>query len=230
MKTDFAQQVLGLLFPNRCPCCETRISAAETVCKDCIRELDSLRVPVTAWREGQHDKDLPFAAEAAVYAYDGAAKAGILAVKDGSRSFARHLSPLLADAVREICEPADIDLITWVPVSCRRRRTQGYAHAELLGRALAKELHLPCRGGLLMQTHSRLRQHMLTGADRTAFPAVFRRTDADLTGKNVLLCDDVLTTGSTMRRCAALLREMGAECVYAAAGAYRLRDSHQKGI
>ena len=228
MKADLSSYVLGLLFPNRCPCCGERIAAAETVCADCAEKLNDLRVPADAWRSGQRDADFPFAAEAAVYAYDGAAKEGILSMKDGDRNFAAHLAPLLAEAVRGICDPQTIDIVTWVPVSRRRRRTQGYAHAEMLGRALAKALQLPCRGDLLTQMHSTLRQHMLTGPDRQRFPVTFCRTDTDLTGKTVLLCDDVLTSGSTMRRCAALLREMGAETVYAAAGAYRLRNGNVK--
>ena len=56
----------------------------------------------------------------------------------------------------------------------------------------------------------------------------FQHTNTDLTGQTVLLVDDILTTGSTMRCCTGLLREMGAKTVYIAAAAYRLHPTSEE--
>ena len=43
--------------------------------------------------------------------------------------------------------------------------------------------------------------------------------DIDLTGKSVIICDDVITTGSTVNRCAHLLKKSGADTVFLVAAA-----------
>ncbi len=209
-------------FPPRCACCGERIAGGSTVCEGCEQALRTLILPHGVWRSRQ-DADaraqIPWADEAAVYAYAGQAKEGILAMKDGNRDFARHVAPLLAERVREICDPQEIGCITWVPVSRKRRRMQGYAHAEMLGRALAAELGCPADGSLLTELHADLRQHTLERTERAVFSQIFRTGQRRLHGETVLLCDDVLTTGNTLRRCTELLRQAGAGTVYAAVAA-----------
>ena len=217
-------RLLDLLYPNRCDCCGARIPYDALLCEDCITALDALRVRNDAWEKTHRDAEIPWDGSAAAFAYKGIARRGVLAMKDGYRGFGRYAAKVLADAVREMTDPAALSCVTWVPVTKARRRTQGYAHAELLGRALAEALGIPARGDLLTEHGGALRQHDLPAEDRAVYARLrFQHTDADLSGQHVLLTDDILTTGSTLRKCTALLREMGAERVYAAVAAYRLR-------
>ena len=87
---------------------------------------------------------------------------------------------------------------------------------------MARALHVPVRGGLLTESDLTARQHDLNRAERAVFSERFLRRNADLHGQTVLLCDDVLTTGSTLMRCTGLLRESGAARVFAAVAACRL--------
>ncbi len=218
--------LLHLLYPSRCGCCGARISHDALLCTDCIAELRTLRTDNAAWmRQHAANADVLWDGCAGAFAYAGAARRGILALKDGKRGFHRYAAGVLADAVREIVDPADIGCVTWVPVTKQRRRIQGYAHTELLGKALAAELHCKTRSDLLCEFGETLRQHQLPAKVREIYASLrFQHTDADLHGQTVLLVDDVLTTGSTMRTCTALLREIGAGKVYVAAAAYRLHD------
>ena len=219
---------LDLLYPNRCDCCGERIRWDALLCTECAAALDALRVPNDAWGRTHPASDMTWDGCAAAYAYTGAARRGVLALKDGHRGFLQYAAAELADAVREMIPPAEISCVTWVPVTKQRRRTQGYAHAELLGRALAEALQCEPRGGLLTEQCGALRQHDLPAADRAIYARLrFQRTDTDLSGQTVLLVDDILTTGSTARKCTALLREMGAARVFVAAAACRLQDKEE---
>lgn len=112
--------------------------------------------------------------------------------------------------------PGRVDLVTWAPTSARRARDRGFDQAELLARAVARELGVPCRR-LLYRAHGgaqtgRRRSERLTGPG-------FR---ARVAGRSlrVLLVDDVVTTGATMAAAVEALHLAGVgevQCVAAAA-------------
>lgn len=215
--------VLGLLYPNRCGCCGEMIAYDAYFCEACTAALAHLHTPANAWSNLHAGEEFPWEQVFAVFTYRGAARAGLLNMKDGGRNFGEYAGEKLAETVKASMDPEEISCVTWVPIGRRRRRMQGYSHAELLGRTLAKAIGRPARGDLLTEKDSFLRQHHLNKEDRRVFAARFQRTKADLTGQTVLLCDDVLTTGSTLTRCASLLKEAGARHVLAAVAAVRLK-------
>ena len=213
--------LLDLLYPNRCGCCGVRIRYDAAVCGQCAGQLADLRTPYAVWAQQQTDA-VPWADGTAVWRYDGAARRGILAMKDGMRGFGRYAGRALAAEVRAHLPAETLTCVTWTPMGKARRRRQGYAHAELLGKTAARELHLPARGDLLSETDTGTRQHSLTRAQRIEHAKRFLYTGADVRGETVLLCDDILTTGSTLRRCTELLLDAGAERVYIAVTAAAL--------
>ncbi len=217
-----------LLFPNRCGCCGEIIAYDAYFCDACAEALEGLRTSADAWEALHAGEEFPWERAFSVYAYRGAARSGVLAMKDGSRNFGISTGELLADEVRQTLMPEQIGCVTWVPIGRRRRRAQGYAHAELLGKSLAKALARPARGDLLTERDSALRQHQLNAEERKLFAERFQHTRRSLKGQTVLLCDDVLTTGNTLKRCASLLREAGAAHVYAAVAAVRLRSAEKE--
>lgn len=111
----------------------------------------------------------------------------------------------LADALAEIAPPSD--LVTWVPCSPSRRRQRGFDQSELLARAVAGRLGVRARRLL-----RRVDDDAQTARDLSArlegpdFVSVGRRLRFSPT---VLLVDDVLTTGATLRSAAAVVRDRG---------------------
>lgn len=215
--------LLDLFFPNCCGCCEARILPEELLCPECTKKLTAQRTDYAAWKAIMPEP-VPWAGGAAVYPYADTAKAGVLGLKDGTRNFGLHCAALLAGEIHDTLPGVPFDAVAWVPVGARRRRRQGYAHAEFLGRNLARELGLPARDGLLQEHDDGIRQHTLAAAERKQHALRFTHTGQDLTGKTLLLCDDILTTGSTLRRCTEQLLECGAAAVYIAVIAVRLRE------
>ena len=188
-----------LLFPGTCPGCGAR---AEPVCEDCAAGLVS--APQLPPPVGLDACD-------AAFAYEGAARELIARIKYRNR---RTAVPWLADAMVSALGSAyrtdsSLRVVTWVPTTRERRRARGFDHAELLARAVGDRMRLPTRGllarGVGPAQTGRSRRLRIEG------PPLRGRSALD--GRSVLLVDDVLTTGGTLRSGAQALRCAGAGSV-----------------
>lgn len=217
--------LLDLLYPNTCDCCGVRIPFDASVCENCRAELSLLKIANHAWYSHEpSDTVYPWDGLVTVYHYDKAARKGVLALKDGHRGFLALAAEELSARITETFADAQIDCVTFVPVTKKRRRRQGFSHGELLAKAIGKRIAVQVRGDLLCENGMKLRQHQLTAAERKIYAERFSHTGRDLSGQTVLLCDDILTTGSTLMRCTHLLKECGAKRVLIAVCACRFGD------
>ncbi|MEM9554152.1 MAG: phosphoribosyltransferase family protein [Acidobacteriota bacterium] len=105
-----------------------------------------------------------------------------------------------------------LDLVTWVPLHWRRRLARGFDQAEGVARGVAAALHLPCRR-LLRRRRATPPQSLSPRGDRldNLIRAFVPTRSARRTGRGlrVLLVDDVVTTGATLRSAARSLRRTG---------------------
>lgn len=143
----------------------------------------------------------------AALAFTGRARKVVLGLKyRNRRQVARHLAGLLVNAIVAAGDHRDLDMVTWAPTSDARRRARGFDQGELVARNVARQLGVPCRrllvrsGASATQT-GRSRVERLHGPDFTARPG--------LDGCRVIVVDDVVTTGATLRAAAAALRHAG---------------------
>lgn len=111
------------------------------------------------------------------------------------------------------------DLITWVPISRRRRRKRGYDQTKLLCHALCRQLDRPAIQ-TLRKTVNNPAQSSLDSAERRranvlgVYEAVRPERFAE---KRILLIDDIVTTGATLSECSRVLLTAGAKEVVCAA-------------
>lgn len=104
------------------------------------------------------------------------------------------------------------DILVPVPLSKQRLNERGYNQTEIMAEYIAEAAGLPISNALKRLRHSAPQSVMLR-AERADNVAGAFSASADVVGKRVLLIDDVFTTGSTARECAAALRKAGAEQV-----------------
>ena len=146
-------------------------------------------------------------------------RALILRMKSSEgEAWAELLGLTWADHFEERLRKLDLATVVPVPLHFLRRWQRGYNQSDLLALALASKLQVSFHPRLLRRTRNTASQTLLTATQRVqnvrkAFRA---RTDTSLQGKNVLLVDDVLTTGSTASEAAKALREVGVAKVYVA--------------
>ena len=175
--------------------------------------------------------DYPFDRAVSYGSYDGGLRELIHLLKyNGVRPAADVLSRMLAEAVTTL-EPAFGQagvLVVPVPLFKGKRRQRGFNQAELIARAALKVYPVPrlqLASELLLrtrETHSQigLTSHQRRENLRGAF-AVARAEE--VTGREVLLVDDVYTTGTTASECARVLRRAGASKVWVATAARTLK-------
>jgi predicted amidophosphoribosyltransferase len=145
---------------------------------------------------------------AACFAYAGAARALLLALKYRNR---RDALDACASAVARLA-PA-VDVVTWAPTVPRRARERGFDQAELLARAVARQLGVPARR--LLRRESATAQTGRSAAARRGGPQFRCRPVRGEPLGRVLLVDDIGTTGATLAGAAAALRAAGAAEVHA---------------
>jgi ComF family protein len=170
-----------------------------------VRDADSSRCPRCRQRPSS------ITAARAVGPYDGSLRAILHAFKYGRRqSLATPLGALMAAAPAEIFQ--GIDILVPVPLHWRRRRQRGFNQAE----ALARTLGMPWRNAL-RRTRRTPSQTDLPAAQRhrNVRNAFALRRRVCVSGRSILLIDDVATTGATLEACATVLRAAGARQVRA---------------
>ena len=209
---DLRTRILDLLFPPKCPFCG-HVTDRTCICPDCGKTL-----PRTEGKETLRDLPGGLVCAAPLW-YEGKAREGILRLKFGGASGGTDLlGGLIAQCAAEELS-GRFDTVTWVPVSRKRLRRRGYDQAELLARAacrrwdtqpvrlLRKTVDNPAQSGL---KDASARRANVLGVYEAADPAV-------ISGRKVLLIDDVCTTGATLTECARVLRDAGAAEVVCAA-------------
>lgn len=209
---QIVQRLLHLLFPPKCILCGQLLTPQELdLCRSC--RLDA---PVYGNRKNPPQFLDSFAA---VWYYEGNVRKSLLRYKfHNARSFAPAYGRMLAMTVLQ-SHPEGFDLLTWVPVSRRRNWQRGYDQVELIARAAAKELGMVPTPLLKKVRHNQPQSSLSDAAQRRAnvLGAYQILPGQDLTGKRILLLDDILTTGATAAEAARVLRTAGAGQVHCAA-------------
>jgi ComF family protein len=144
---------------------------------------------------------------------------------DGLEPVAERLGELLARQIIAIESVPQTMLVVPVPLFRAKRRQRGFNQAEALARSAVKALRrarpewrLTVATGVLERRRATQSQAGLTPHQRRANMrgAFFAPAPDKLKGADVLLIDDIYTTGATARACAQALRRAGAGSVYVA--------------
>ena len=167
--------------------------------------------------------------------YDGVARQVLLALKeDGRTELARHLTAPLSVAVDEVWRRSAADALVPVPGSCSATARRGYQPVGLIARraGLVTTPGLRTRRPALGHTTTAAAQKTLTLTERLAATvqaaAPRWHVSPRLRGRRVVLIDDVVTSGATLRAAALALHAAGAEiagCAVIAATPRRVGES-----
>lgn len=226
------ERALSVVLPRRCPICGGTLAVSDRAwCERCESGMRSYDRPVCSecrrfLSPGETNcptghAPLDPAIVYALGAFDGAFGVLAHALKyDGFRDLAKPLGMHLADRL-----PQDTSLvIVAVPTSPRKKRKRGFGHAEEIASACADAANLAWAPEAIRFTRPVADQTRLNGAERQAnLKGAFAvRNGLSLEGLHVLVVDDVMTTGATMREAARAVRVAGAAAVTGAVIALNL--------
>ncbi|MCY4022629.1 MAG: ComF family protein [Anaerolineaceae bacterium] len=197
---------LELLFPSRCAGCQR----VDTVwCPECQCLLDAIPFPARQ----VHALD-PFTALACSGEHRGLLRQALLALKyENAAQLAGPLGNRLADLVASL--QWETDFLVPVPLHPSRERERGYNQTRLLGQVLARKLWIPLADDALYRTENTRAQVGLTRRQRLQNVSdAFVVNPGRVQGCDLLLVDDVYTTGATLGECARALLATGARSVF----------------
>lgn len=126
------------------------------------------------------------------------------------RYLAKYFVNLMVDTYLKY--PYTSDMVCFVPISKKRMVERGYNQSELLAKEFANRLKLELSSALekIKETDD---QVGLSGKERAKNLEGAFVCNGNVKGKNILLIDDVLTTGSTVSECSKVLLKSGAKSV-----------------
>ena len=203
--------LLDLLYPPRCAFCHRLMDrTGDGVCAQCLQKLP-LTGPVGCAQKLTHIERCV----SPLY-YERTVRDSLHRFKFGHLT--GYAGIYMRFMVKSIDETAiSCDSITWAPVSRKRLRRRGYDQSRLLAEKLAAYFGIPCQR-MLCKIRDTKQQSLMPSAEarranvKGAYTAVHPE---NIRGKTILLVDDIVTSGSTLSECAGLLKEAGAELVYA---------------
>lgn len=107
------------------------------------------------------------------------------------------------------------DILAPVPLSIKRLKERGYNQAELIAQNIGSHFNMPVEKNLLFKTKHTKPQSTLSHDKRKNNIKDAYVCNFNVSGKNIILIDDVFTTGNTLDACAKVLKENGAKTVAA---------------
>ncbi|MCR6545390.1 ComF family protein [Dehalobacterium formicoaceticum] len=232
---DWWQALLNLIFPHcRCIACGEEVKLDNTgLCGNCRRIIQDETmifhscascptfIPLEARYCLNCLREPPwfFDAGIAVFPYQDDIRQVLQDFKyRGTVKWAKPLGTLMAEAVLHKLPFHNITTVIPVPLHPNRERTRGYNQSELLAREIGRRLDVRVEVSILLRIKDTPSQTGLSkeGRRENMHEAFQIGESGDLTGKTVLLVDDIYTTGTTVNTCSRILKEAGAKAIFVA--------------
>lgn len=217
---EIFNSLLELLFPSKCHLCGDR--SPEPLCESCFTSLPRISGTICAQCGKPYQqavnrcsecsgKSFSFSQVRSAGLYAGTLKEAIhhLKYKNGKK-LAPQLAGIISSCASDIM--GDADVVAFVPLTSYKEATRGYNQSKLIAQELARKHDKPLYANLKkirdIPEQNKLGLSERPGNVRGAFSAV-----SPVHG-NVILIDDVFTTGSTANECALALKNAGASKVF----------------
>lgn len=231
------QRLSYIFFPAKCCVCDKALSPGADICENCRKLI--LHYPAQkascdrcglGYDRCSCGKRLLYTKLTTPFLYEGNVQRSLLKMKfSGRLDVIRPFAARIADALSERELLNGTDIITYIPMHRRAEFKRGYNQSKLLAEELGRQTGIPVMP-LLCKPMPTPQQHSLNLSRRSGnLIGMFEPIKEAIPlaeGKNILIVDDIVTTGSTLNEAAKTLLIFGAENVNvcaAAQGIYRRR-------
>ncbi len=232
-----------IIYPPICVCCNNVIKLNRDfdesfICKSCLSEareyistenlciLCSRPIDIDSKQQVKEQKcshclefedDFYFEKNLSVIEYNGYYAKLLRKFKFGyNKNISNAFVKILEEYLLENKDFFDkFDIITSVPIYKNRKRYRGFNQSELIGEKICKIVDKPFEKNILVKIKSTYPQTSVPHTERknNIKDAIVLGENVDIKNKEILLVDDVFTTGSTINECARILSENGCRSV-----------------
>jgi len=216
--------ILDLIFPKTCLGCGRPVGY---ICDSCIKKIRipkpvcpfCLRTSIKGRVHPACSGPLALDGLVCLWDYEGVIRKAILALKyKFAAQIAREISSYASDRLQNSrLLPSKSTVLIPIPLYWYKKNTRGFNQAEEVGKAVAETLGWEFRSRLLIKTVPTISQTELKREERQKNLNGTFVASPDLSGlkdSNVVLFDDVWTTGSTLKEAAKVLKQAGAKKVW----------------
>ncbi len=218
--------VVNALFPNKCIACGTIINREEALCDYCYSKIERVDFFSACKRCGAPKKlceckyrVFHFSGMTAPFYNGDVAKAAMYKYKFEKLTIcANYFAYEMAKAIKNTYFDIEFDGIVYVPMSNRKRLKRGFNQSQELAKRLSKLLGVAVYNDVLLARHKPQQQHDMHLKERFKNVKGIYYYNKKVTGKTILLVDDIKTTGATLDECAKQLLLAGANDVYCVTG------------
>ncbi|KPU44729.1 amidophosphoribosyltransferase [Oxobacter pfennigii] len=182
----------------------------EGVCNTCGRPLErEERAVCEDCKDAQFDKCL------SVFEFSGIAKDMLHRFKyDGEDYMSHPIGLFMAEKLKS--KSWDVDIIIPVPLHSDKLKERGYNQSYLLAEVVGRECDIDVlNGGLIRNRYTKSQFNLSKTERRNNIKGAFEIGSAKkIKGSNILLIDDIMTTGATLNECSSVLKSFGARKIY----------------
>lgn len=220
--------IVDILYPPRCPLCDEVLFPGQSTCVGCAKEVKLMCEPVCKkCGKALTDERREFCTDCgkkkhfycqgkAVFAYEGKIKSSMYRFKYANKReyaafYAEEAAYLYENWVRE----KQIEAIVPVPMYFFKKRRRGYNQAEVFAKQLGKKLNIPVDNKLVKRIRNTVPQKELNDVQRKSnLKNAFQLATDIVKYKQILLVDDIYTTGSTIDEISGVLLNAGVKNIY----------------
>lgn len=149
------------------------------------------------------------------FLYEGTIEVAVKRFKFGGlRKYGEFLTALAVEYLKDTDFLKGADFIVPVPLHEKRMEERGFNQSEIIAKGISEWLNVPVNTEALSRTRDTLHQSSLKGRDRVEnVKGAFVAEESAVSGKNIILTDDIYTMGQTTNECAKALKAAGAKRV-----------------
>ncbi len=224
MLTDFIDTVKDIMFPSLCFAC-THKTRYSVLCHNCSSKITLLRPPLCRYCSRPLNltqpiickecskKIFPFDRLISIAAYKEPLIGLIHLFKYKNYDFIGEYlaSIMVSHCLKTGFNPCNYSFITQVPMHKHKLKQRGYNQSHLLAKSLSKHFKIQHHDDIIGALINKPSQTKLSPDKRKSNVSEVFTSVKDLRRKNILLVDDIYTTGATIHSCCKVMRECGAE-------------------
>ena len=201
--------VLSFLFPKKCVLCKEKYG--DVICKKCFRRIKKYeKAQIVKFKNKNLDFLIYF------FKYEKLIRRLMLQYKFSNKPSISEVFSKIILKNENICGKLKFyDIITSVPMYKGKKMARGYNQTELFSKQIADNLGMKYDEFALIKIANNKRQSSLKVVERKHnVKGVFKVLNKEnIQNKNVILIDDIYTTGATLEECARVLKAAGAKSV-----------------
>ncbi len=207
--------IKSLVVPRRCPACPKFIKNEEYICKICKEDIKEQRIL-------KLNKKIEFCDKvySSYYYYDKIREMVLFAKYKSPATFMEYFINDLAEDIIKIIDENEIDFIVSAPYHKSKLYKYEYDLQSELAKVLSKELNLSVINAVSKIIKTKKQQDLSEDERKVNLINAFLVTK-NIKDKNILLLDDIITTGNTISQLSLILKEAGAKTVVAYSFAIR---------